>query len=45
MVQKLISKIYVKSSQAQPKSREREINVTIIYSSYDEIIKGFIANE
>lgn len=45
VVQKLISKIYVKSSQAQPKSREREINVTIIYSSYDEIIKGFITNE
>ena len=45
VVQKLISKIYVKSSQAHPKSREREINVTIIYSSYDEIIKGFITNE
>ena len=45
VVQKLIRKIYVKSSKAKPKSREREIDITIIYNAYDEIIKGFITNE
>ena len=45
VIQKLIRKIYVKSTKAKPKSREREIDITIVYSTYDEIIKGFITNE
>ena len=45
VVQKLIRRIYVKSTKVHPKSREREIDITIVYSTYDEIIKGFITNE
>lgn len=45
VVQKLIRRIYVKSTKVQPKSREREIDIIIVYSAYDEIIKGFIINE
>ena len=38
VVQKLIRRIYVKSTKVHPKSREREIDITIVYSTYDEII-------
>ena len=41
----LIRRIYIKSTKVHPKSREREIDITIVYSTYDEIIKGFITNE
>ena len=45
VIQRLISKIYIRSRYVKEGSREREIDITIVYRTYNEIIKGFLTND
>ena len=45
VIQRLISKIYIRSRYVKEGSRERGIDITIVYRAYNEIIKGFLTND
>jgi serine/threonine-protein kinase RIO1 len=45
VIQRLISKIYIRTRYVNDKSREREIDIAIVYRTYNEIIKGFLTND
>ena len=45
VVQRLISKIYIRTRYVNDNSYEREIDITIVYRTYNEIIRGFLTND
>lgn len=45
IVQRLLSKIYIRTRYVSEKSREREVDITMFYRTYNEIIKGFLTND
>ena len=45
VVQRLISKIYIRTRYVNENSREREIDIEIVYRAYNKIIKDFLTND
>ncbi len=45
VIQRLISKIYIRTRYVKEGSHEREVDITIVYRTYNEIIKGFLTND
>ena len=45
VIQRLISKIYIRTRYLKEGTHEREVDITIVYRTYNEIIKGFLTND
>ena len=45
VIQRLINKIYVRTRYVKEGSHERDVDITIVYRTYNEIIKGFLTND
>ena len=45
VIQRLISKIYIRTRYVKEGSHDREVDITMVYRTYNEIIKGFLTND
>ena len=45
VIQRLISKIYIRTRYVKEGSHERNVDITIVYRTYNEIIKGFLTSD
>ena len=45
VVQRLISRIYIRTRYVKEGSHERAIDIAIVYRTYNEIIKGFLTKD
>ena len=45
VIQRLISKIYIRTRYVKEGSHERNVDITIVYRTHNEIIKGFLTSD